>query len=153
MKQTFSYCSKSALKDNMTELAIGIALVVVPIVYPFGIKIGATRILGPVPTAIILILVGLYMLFKVFNKYRQARALAAQNCSITVEDEKITYPILKKGTATEGSFAKSDITGLNYDQDNGILTVALNNGETIKFDVDFFESLDHLKEFAELLKK
>lgn len=86
MKQTFSYCSKSALKDNMTELAIGIALVVVPIVYPFGIKIGATRILGPVPTAIILILVGLYMLFKVFNKYRQARALAAQNCSITVEN-------------------------------------------------------------------
>lgn len=47
MKQTFSYCSKSALKDNMTELAIGIALVVVPIVYPFGIKIGATRILSP----------------------------------------------------------------------------------------------------------
>lgn len=153
MKQTFSYCSKSVLKDNMTEMAIGIALVVVPIIYPFGIKIGATRILGPVPTAIILILVGLYMLFKVFNKYRQARALAAQNCSITIEDEKIIYPILKKGTATEGSFTKSDISGLNYDQDNGILAVALNNGETIKFDVDFFESLDRLKEFAELLKK
>lgn len=153
MKQTFSYCSKSVLKDNMTELLVGIALIVVPIVYPFGIKIGATRILGPLPTAIILILVGLYMLYKFFNKYRQARALAAQNCSITVEDEKITYPILKKGTATEGSFTKSDISGLNYNQEDGILTVALQSGETIKFDVDFFESIDCLKEFAELLKK
>ena len=153
MKQTFSYCSKSVIKDNMTELLVGVALIVGPIIFPFGIKIGATRILGPLPTAIILILVGLYMSFRVFKKYRQARILASRNSEITVEDERITYPMLKKGAAAEGSFVKSDISSLNYNQDDGILTVTLKNGGTIKFDVDFFESLDRLKEFAELLRK
>lgn len=154
MKQTFSYYSnsKSFLKDNIKGLAIGIILVVGPIVYPFGIRIGSTRVLGPVPTVTIFVLLGLYFLFVVFKKYRKARALAAQNCSIIVEDDKITYPIVKKGSVTEGSFANSDISALNYDEEDGILTVSLNNGKSIDFYKDFFESLDRFKEFTELLK-
>lgn len=52
--KTFNYSSKASIKDNLTEILIGAALIIGPIVYPFGIKIGATRILGPLPTAIIL---------------------------------------------------------------------------------------------------
>lgn len=152
MKKTFSYHSKASLKDNLTEILVGIALIVVPIVYPFGIRIGATRVLGPLPTTIILGLVGIYFLVKVFRKVRKANALAAQNCVITVEDEKITYPVLKKGVATESSFSKTDISETDYDEDDGMLTVKLNNGDKIMFDVEFFETIDHLKEFANLIR-
>lgn len=41
----------------------------------------------------------------------------------------------------------------NYAEDDGILTVTLNNGKSTKFDVDFFDGLDQLKEFAALLQK
>lgn len=33
---TFNYSSKSSIKDNLTEILIGAALIIVPIVYPFG---------------------------------------------------------------------------------------------------------------------
>lgn len=65
---TFNYSSKSSIKDNLTEILIGAALIIIPIVYPFGIKVGTLRILGPLPTAIILALVGLYMLFRAWRK-------------------------------------------------------------------------------------
>ena len=68
---TFNYSSKSSIKDNLTEILIGAALIIVPIVYPFGIKIGTARILAPLPTAIILALVGLYLVFKAWRKIRQ----------------------------------------------------------------------------------
>ena len=61
---TFNYSSKSSIKDNLTEILVGAGLIIVPVVYPFGIKVGTLRILGPLPTAIILALVGLYMLFR-----------------------------------------------------------------------------------------
>lgn len=67
--KTFNYSSKASIKDNLTEILIGAALIIGPIVYPFGIKIGATRILGPLPTAIILAIAGLFMLFKAWQKY------------------------------------------------------------------------------------
>lgn len=31
---TFNYSSKSSIKDNLTEILIGAALIIVPIVYP-----------------------------------------------------------------------------------------------------------------------
>lgn len=153
MKQHFSYCSKLSIKNNLVQLAAGVFLIVVPIVSPFGLKIGATRILGPLPTTIILILTGLYILFLVFSRYRETRILAANNCFITVEDDNITYPILKKGTVTEGCFIKSEISDLDYNQEDSILTIVLKNGQTIEFDGDFFESIDSFQEFAQLLQK
>lgn len=51
---TFNYSSKSSIKDNLTEILVGAGLIIVPVVYPFGIKVGTLRILGPLPTAIIL---------------------------------------------------------------------------------------------------
>jgi hypothetical protein len=56
---TFNYSSKSSIKDNLTEILVGAGLIIVPVVYPFGIKVGTLRILGPLPTAIILALVNI----------------------------------------------------------------------------------------------
>ncbi len=150
---TFNYSSKSSIKDNLIEILIGAALIIVPVVYPFGIKIGTARILGPLPTAILLVLAGLYMLFRAWRKVRKARKLAGKSCVITVDGDKVTYPMIVKGNVEMHSFTLSEISRSNYDYDDGILTVSLADGSTVKFDLDFFDGLPQLKEFAALLKK
>ncbi len=101
---TFNYSSKSSIKDNLTEILVGAGLIIVPVVYPFGIKVGTLRILGPLPTAIILALVGLYMLFRAWRKIHKARKLAAKSCIITVDGDKVTYPVIVKGNVEMCSF-------------------------------------------------
>ena len=63
------------------------------------------------------------------------------------------YFTIVKGTVEMHSFTLSEISSSNYNYDDGILTIALTNGSTAKFDVDFFDGLPQLKEFAALLKK
>ena len=60
--KTFNYAPASPIKDNITMLAVSVGMVVVPLVYPFGIRIGSTRILGPTSTAIVFIIGGLVLL-------------------------------------------------------------------------------------------
>ena len=111
---TFNYSSKSSIKDNLTEILVGAGLIIVPVVYPFGIKVGTLRILGPLPTAIILALVGLYMLFRAWRKIHKARKLAAKSCIITVDGDKVTYPVIVKGNVEMRSFTLSEISSSNY---------------------------------------
>ena len=151
--KTFNYASTSSIKENLTSLILGVALIVIPIVYPFGIRIGAKPILGPIPTMILMIIAGLYMLYTAYRKIRQARALSAKGGVITVDDERVTYPVIRKGGVEQETFAISEVSNLAYDEDDGILTVVLNDNKTIKFDVDFFDSLDQLKELAALIQK
>lgn len=151
--KTFNYASTSSIKENLTSLILGVALIVIPIVYPFGIRIGAKPILGPIPTMILMIIAGLYMLYTAYRKIRQARALSAKGGVITVDDERVTYPVIRKGGVEQETFAISEVSNLAYDEDDGILTVVLNDNKTIKFDVDFFDSLEQLKEFAALIQK
>ncbi len=151
--KTFNYSSKSVLKDNLTAIGFSLLLVVVPIVHPFGTRIGRLRILGPLPTAIIFVAIGLLMLFKVLKKVRRARALAAKGCVITVDGDRVTYPVIKKGAMEQGTFRVSDISDVNYNEEDGILTVTLANGTKAKFDLDFFGSLSKLKEFVALIRE
>lgn len=151
--KTFNYASTSSIKENLISLILGIALIVFPLVHPFEIRIGAKPILGPVPTTILMIIAGLYMLYSAYRKIRQARALSAKGGTITVEDDRVTYPVIRKGNVEKESFAISEVSNLAYAEDDGILTVVLNDGKTVKFDVDFFDSLDTLKEFSALLQK
>ena len=150
---TFNYSSKASVKGNLTEIITGVVLIVVPIVFPFGIKIGATRILSPLPTAIILALVGLYIMFKAWRKIRQAGKLSAKNSVITVDGNKVSYPEISKGKVEMRSFLLSEISNIDYNYGKGILTVSLANGSSIKFDSDFFDGQPQLKEFVESLKK
>ena len=148
--KTFNYASTSSIKENLISLILGIALIVV---HPFGIRIGAKPILGPLPTTILLIIAGLYMLYTAYRKIRNARKLSAKGGVITVDNDQVTYPVIRKGNVEMESFAISEISSLNYAEDDGILTVTLNNGKSTKFDADFFDGLDQLKEFAALLQK
>ncbi len=99
--KTFNYAPASPIKDNITMLAVSVGMVVVPLVYPFGIRIGSTRILGPTGTAIVFIIGGLVLLAMTLNKIRLARALAANGGKIVVDADSVTYPIIKKGEKTD----------------------------------------------------
>ena len=46
--QKFNYTPSNPFSGSVSSLAIGAGMVVVPLVYPFGIRIGRMRILGPV---------------------------------------------------------------------------------------------------------
>lgn len=151
--KTFNYASTASIKENLTSIIIGIALIAFPLVHPFGIRIGAKPILGPVPTTILMIIAGLYMLYTAYRKISNARKLSAKGGVITVDNDQVTYPVIRKGNVEMESFAISEISSLNYAEDDGILTVTRNNGKSTKFDVDFFDGLDQLKEFAALLQK
>ncbi len=128
-------------------------MIVFPLVHPFGIRIGAKQILGPIPTTILLIIAGLYLLYTAYRKIRNARVLSAKGGVIVVDNDQVTYPVIRKGNVEKEAFAISEVSSLDYDEEDGILTVTLNNGRMIRFDLDFFDSLDQLKEFAALLQK
>ena len=104
--KTFNYAPASPIKDNITMLAVSVGMVVVPLVYPFGIRIGSTRILGPTSTAIVFIIGGLVLLVITLNKVRLARALAANGGKIVVDADSVTYPIIKKGEKTDKIFSQ-----------------------------------------------
>ena len=93
---TFNYSSKSSIKDNLTEILVGAGLIIVPVVYPFGIKVGTLRILGPLPTAIILALVGLYMLFRAWRKIHKFAQQSCSSDSVGTEPEENPQDILFK---------------------------------------------------------
>ena len=151
--KTFNYASTSSIKENLISLILGVALIVFPLVHPFGIRIGAKPILGPVPTTILMIIAGLYMLYTAWNKIRNARALSSRGGVITVDNGQVTYPVIRKGNVETETFAIAEVSDTSYAEDDGILTVTLHDGKTIRFDIDFFDSLDQLKEFAALLQK
>lgn len=105
------------------------------------------------PTTILLIIAGLYMLYTAYRKIRQARALSAKGGVITVDNDRVTYPVIRKGQVETEAFSISEISNISYDEEDGILTVTLGGDREAKFDLDFFDSLDRLKEFAALLQK
>ena len=127
--KTFNYASTSAVKENLTYLILGAALIVFPLVHPFGIRIGAKPVLGPLPTTILLIIAGLYMLYTAYRKIRQARALSAKGGVITVDNDRVTYPVIRKGQVETEAFSISEISNISYDEEDGILTVTLGGGQ------------------------
>ena len=60
--QKFSYTPSNPFCGSVSSLAIGAGMVVVPLVYPFGIRIGRMRILGPTAVTIIFVIGGLALL-------------------------------------------------------------------------------------------
>ncbi len=151
--KTFNYAPVSPIKDNITMLAVSVGMVVVPLVYPFGIRIGSTRILGPTSTAIVFIIGGLVLLVITLNKVRLARALAANGGKIVVDADSVTYPIIKKGEKTDKIFKISDIKHLKYDDEEGELEIFLTDDTQITLHAGFFESFERYEEFFALLKK
>lgn len=83
--KTFNYVAKSVYRDNLVNIILSLMLILVPIVHPFGIKIGAARILDPFPTTVILVVAGHVLIIRVLMAIRHARLLAKAGGVITVD--------------------------------------------------------------------
>ena len=86
--QKFNYTPSNPFSGSVSSLAIGAGMVVVPLVYPFGIRIGRMRILGPTAVTIIFVIGGLALLAFTVREIMQARKLIAQGGEITVDDSR-----------------------------------------------------------------
>ena len=151
--KTFNYAPASPIKDQLTMLAVSTGMIVVPLIYPFGLRIGRLRILGPTATTVLFIVGGLVLLAMTLNKVRLARALAAHGCKITVDGDRVTYPVFSKGTVSEATFAVSAVESQHYDEEEGELRITLADGTRIVLDSGFFDSTEQYGAFCALLKK
>ena len=107
--QKFSYTPTNPFSGSLSSLAIGAGMVIVPLVYPFGIRIGRMPILGATATTIIFVVGGLALLTFTVREIMQARKLIAQGGEITVDGDLVTIPVVKKGTVTNESFIHTAI--------------------------------------------
>ena len=84
--RTFVYTPKSSLTNQLSSLAFGIGMIVVPLlILPSG------------TLSTILIVGGALLLIMTLYSIRKARVLAAQGGSITIDKGRVTYPnIIRK---------------------------------------------------------
>lgn len=76
--QKFNYTPTNPFSGSLSSLAIGAGMVIVPLVYPFGIRIGRMPILGATATTAIFVVGGLALLAFTAREIMQARRLIAQ---------------------------------------------------------------------------
>ena len=90
--QKFNYTPTNPFSGSLSSLAIGAGMVIVPLVYPFGIRIGRMPILGATATTVIFVVGGLTLLAFTAREIMQARRLIAQGGEITVDGDLVTTP-------------------------------------------------------------
>ena len=149
--KTFNYASTSSIKENLTSLILGVALIVIPIVYPFGIRIGRMPILGATATTIIFVVGGLALLTFTVREIMQARKLIAQGGEITVDGDLVTIPVVKKGTVTNESFRLPDVEYTKFDAEENEFTISLPAAHHVIRGA-FFESSDAFDAFKSTFK-
>ena len=88
--QKFNYTPTNPFSGSLSSLAIGAGMVIVPLVYPFGIRIGRMPILGATATTVIFVVGGLTLLAFTAREIMQARRLIAQGGEITVDGDLVT---------------------------------------------------------------
>ena len=147
--QKFNYTPSNPFSGSVSSLAIGAGMVVVPLVYPFGIRIGRMRILGPTAVTVIFVVGGAALLIFTLLEIRKARVLAARGASITVDGDKVTYPVVKKDGIEQGQFNIADI---EYDEEENECKIKTVDDHII-LRTDFFENWEAYEDFRTLLGK
>ena len=123
--QKFNYTPSNPFSGSVSSLAIGAGMVVVPLVYPFGIRIGRMRILGPTAVTIIFVIGGLALLAFTVREIMQARKLIAQGGEISVEGGKVTIPVVRKKEVVNESFLLSEVEYTKFDEEENEFKISL----------------------------
>ena len=147
--KTFSYTPQSALTNQWSSLAFGIGMVVVPLIYPFGLRIRRAVILSPEVFSAILIIGGVLLLIMTYFDIRKARVLAAQGGTITVDKGRVTYPEVNKSKIEYNSFLISDISYIKDDDEENQFKVSLPD-KYIVFETKYFASQEEFEGFRSL---
>ena len=136
IQRSFSYSPESIFTNQWSNLAFGIGMIVIPALFPFGLRIRHLRILSPAAFSTILIVGGVLLLLFTWRSMRNARVLKAEGGRITVDGPRITYPEVKQGRVEYRSFLTTDIEYVY-----------------IIFEVRYFDSREEFEAFRRLLEQ
>lgn len=150
INKTFNNTPNSVFTNQWSSLAFGIGMVVVPLIYPFGLRIRRVHILSPTVLSTILVIGGILLLWFTLQSMRKAKALIAQGGTIKVEGNRVTYPSIEKGKVEYRSFLISDIEYIKDDEDENQCKVSLPDKYVI-FEIKYFDSYDEFEEFRAIL--
>ena len=148
--RTFDYTPGSIFTNQWSNLAFGIGMIVVPAVWPFGIRIRRLQILSPTVFSTILIVAGVLLLVFTYFSMRKARALIAQGGTITIDGGRVTYPVVNKGKVEYESFLVTDIEYIKDDAEENQCKVSLPD-KYVVFETEYFESQEQYEAFRALL--
>ena len=150
--QKFNYTPSNPFSGSVSSLAIGAGMVVVPLVYPFGIRIGRMRILGPTAVTLIFVIGGLALLAFTVLEIMKARKLIAQGGEITVDGDIVTIPVVKKEGVIQVSFQLPDVEYTKFDEEENEFNISL-PGDYHVIRGAFFDSADAFSVFRSVFDK
>lgn len=150
VQKSFNYTPKSILTNRLSGLAFGVGMVVVPLIYPFGLRIRRAYILSPAVLSTIFIIGGILLLLFTFYEMWTARTLIMQGGMIKIDGGRVTYPVVKKRKVEYDSFLVSDIRKIEDDEEENQCNVDLPD-KYIVFEIKYFDSYARYEEFRSLL--
>lgn len=150
--QKFNYTPSNPFSGSLSSLAFGVGMVVVPLVWPFGIRIGGMRILGPTAVTTIFVIGGLALLAFTVQGIMQARKLIAQGGEIIVDGDQVTIPVVKKGAVVEQTFKLQEVKYTKFDAEENEFNISLPADHHVIRGA-FFESDEAFDEFKSLFNK
>lgn len=149
--KTFNYIPKSIFTNQLSGLAFGVGMIVVPSLFPFGIRIRRAQILSLEVFSSILIIGGILLLVFAFLNMRTARALIAQGGTIKIDGNRVTYPVVRKKKVEYDTFLISDIRKIEDDEEENQCKIDLPDKYLI-FEIKYFDSYDQYEEFRDLIE-
>lgn len=150
IQRSFNYTPASIFTNQWSNLAFGVGMIVIPALFPFGLRIRHLRILSPAVFSTILIAGGVLLLFFTWRSMRNARALKAAGGRITVDGPRVTYPEVEKGKVEYRSFLTSDIEYVKDDEEEHQCKVKTPDNYII-FETRYFDSEEEFEAFRALL--
>ena len=146
IQRSFNYTPASIFTNQWSNLAFGVGMIVIPALFPFGLRIRHLRILSPAVFSTILIVGGVLLLFFTWRSMRNARALKAAGGKITVDGTRVTYPEVEKGKIEYRSFLTTDIEYVKDDEEEHQCKVKTPDNYII-FETRYFDSEEEFEAF------
>lgn len=148
----YNYVPKEGVMSYLWAFLVPALLIIVPLVLPFGIRIGQLVILPYPYSTIVLVAIGVCLLIYQCLRYKKEKALKQHAQPIVVDGEKITFMNVKKGVAAEVTLALTEVTKVEFDSEDELLEISTNKGK-YTFDADFFDNKQRFEEFKALFYK
>lgn len=148
--QKFNYTPTNPFSGSLSSLAIGAGMVIVPLVYPFGIRIGRMPILGAPPRRSSSLSAGSHCWHS-----PHARSCRRAGSSLRAGKSRRRRPGHdsrgEKGTVTNESFRLPDVEYTKFDAEENEFTISLPAAHHVIRGA-FFESSDAFDAFKSTFK-
>lgn len=151
VQRTYNYTPRSIFTNQLSNIAFGIGMVIVPLIWSFGLRIRRLQIISPTVFSTILIIGGILLLLYTFSNMRKVRTLIAQGGSIKVDGKRVTYPTFKKGNIEYKSLMITDIEYIKDDDEEHQFKISLPDQYVI-IECKYFDTEENFDDFRNLLE-